>query len=311
MWKSRLFRFALGATRKLNPFLGVLGLEDNRQLRRLKDAGRRKMWAWMASSGELILIGVDGFRMYVFNRPHFLSIYLAGSYESHTARLFKGAVRPGATVLDIGANVGYFSLIAARQAGMRGKVYAFEPGPDNFDILRRNIQMNELTNIEAVPKAVSDESGSATLSLAETPDQHSLFSPPMVATTARVTVQCITVDDFMKEHTVDVIKMDIEGNELRALDGMRKMIMRSQALTMFVELNPSCLRQARAEPEELIGKLESLGFRLQVIDEESRSLRTVTSEFAREIDARPPGWFVNLYCVKGPVCSSAASSGAD
>jgi FkbM family methyltransferase len=226
-------------------------------------------------------------------------VYLRQSYETYTVQLFQNAVRPGATVLDLGANIGYFSLVAAEKAGAQGSVYAFEPGPENLEVLKRNIEINGFANIRVVPKAVGEESKTVMLHLAADSDQHSLFVPPMVGTKGTIAVECIALDDFLDGVTPDVVKMDIEGNELRALDGMRETVAMSKSLVMFVELNPVCLRGAHAQARDLVLKLRGLGFELGFIDEDARAVGSVTDDYLRAIERRPPGWFANLYCTKG------------
>jgi FkbM family methyltransferase len=296
-WKARLFNLARGAAHGMRPLLERTGLENVRALQAVRRMGWRRMLRWL-ESGNLLLIEADGHAMYTYNRPHFVGVHLAQPYEPYTLQLFKDAIKPGATVLDIGANIGYFTLAAARQAGSHGKVYAFEPGPDNFELLMRNIEINELTNVTAFRKAVGNESKTVTLTLAEDSDQHSLFVPPMVASTGTTPVECVALDDFLGGLVPDVMKLDVEGNELLALDGMQKTLAKSKSLVIFAELNPVCLRQASAQPEDLISKLRDLGFKLGVIDEESRSLSPLTDHYVGQIRTHPPGWFENLYCVK-------------
>jgi FkbM family methyltransferase len=298
MWKARFFNLARSAARRASPWLQRTGLERVRFVRDLRHGGKLRMMRWL-ESGDLLLIEVDGLAMYIFNRPHFIGVHLSDSYEPYTLGLFKEAVQPGATVLDIGANIGFFTLVAARKAGRSGKVYAFEPGPDNFAVLARNIGINKFQNVTPLSKAVSDKSGMGSLVLGEDSDQHSLFGPPLVASKGTVAVECVALDDFLQGATPDVIKLDVEGNEVFALEGMRRTLRECKSLVMFVELNPVCLRQAKVEPEDLVSKLRDLGFEVRVIDEQSRSLSSCTDEYLRHIKTHSPGWFANLYCTKG------------
>jgi FkbM family methyltransferase len=309
VWKARFFNLARGAAQRLYPLLQWTGLERVRLIRDLRHGLKLRMIRRL-ESGSLLLIEIDGLAMYIFNRPHFIGVHLSGSYEPYTLKLFKDAVRPGATVLDIGANIGYFTLVAARQSGASGRVYAFEPGPENFQVLARNIEINKFRNVTAVPKAVGDRSEIRELVLGEDSDQHSLFGPPMVPRTGAVAVECLALDGFLQDSTPDVIKLDVEGNELFALEGMRGILGKSEHLVMFVELNPVCLRQANMEPEDLISKLHGFGFEIHIIDENLRSLNLLPDDYLRRIRAEPPGWFVNLYCTKGRRPPVAASNKA-
>lgn len=305
MWKSRALKFM----HRLNALLTTTGADKIPVVRQLRHKGRLLLPRVLGRQG-LLLAEVDGIPLYIYNSQHFSRVYYLEPFEPYTVRLFKKAIRPGATVLDIGANIGSFSLIAARQAGPQGKVYAFEPGPDNFEILNRNIRLNQYTNIVAIPKAVGDKSQAVTFSLADCPGVHSLFPPPHVTTLSTIVVECITVDAFLNGESVDVIKMDIEGSEPYALEGMKQTVARSRSLTLFVEMNPASLSQAGVEPEALLAKLEGLGFDVKVIDEDSGSLRTATKAFLQDARNKPPGWFANLYCVKG-AANFAPTQGVD
>src|SRR3989338_8733486 len=87
-----------------------------------------------------------------------------GEYEAASMAYCKSVLKPGMTFVDVGANIGLFSLMAARQVGPTGKVYAFEPGADNCTLLRKNIEQNGYRNVTIVEKAVSEKPGPATRS---------------------------------------------------------------------------------------------------------------------------------------------------
>ncbi len=253
------------------------------------------MVRWLAPD-NLLLIKVRGIPMYVYANSAETWIYLARPHEPHTMELFEKSVQPGAQVLDIGAQFGYFSLVAAQQAGPRGQVYAFEPASANFQLLERNIQLNGYDQIiHPIPKAVGDKLTTVTFFLYEDSDSHGMYRHPQAAVEQTVLVECVTVDEFLAGQPVDVIKMDIEGNEPYALEGMRQTISRSRHLTMFVEFAPAYLRRAGVEPDGFLAQLANLGFQVQLIDEKARCLRSLENGSFQEDD---PAWYVNLYCTK-------------
>ena len=122
-------------------------------------------------------------------------------------------------------------------------------------------------------------------------DSHSMYRHPEARVSERIGVESVTIDDFLQGRTVDVIKMDIEGNEPYALEGMTQTIARSKPLVLFAELAPAYLRRAGIEPRDYLARLEALGFSVQLIDEVSGELRPVTVE-------RDPSWKANLLCQK-------------
>lgn len=215
----------------------------------------------------------DGLRMFgsVEHRGH---LYYArrGQIEPFMSELFKTRVKPGMVILDVGAHLGYYSLLAARAGA---QVYSFEPDPRTFRYLVRNIQANGFTDLVVpVPKAVSDRTGQAAFFLDnnDTPGQSSLFHK--LGGTGRISVDCIRLDEFLGETVaVDLVKMDIEGAELHALMGMEKVIARaSRRLTIFIECNVPFLRSAGHSADLLVDWLRAHGFSVMVIHEQNQRL---------------------------------------
>lgn len=226
------------------------------------------------------------------NRAYLLSLR-EGRQEAFMVELFQKAVRSGAVVVDIGAYIGTYSLLGARAAGKGGQVYAFEPDPLNFKALQHNIRANGLDEIiRPIRAAVSDSTGRRSL-LVDKGDrtQSSLFVRS--GEKYSVDIDCVALDDVLPLGTaVSVIKVDIEGGELAALDGMSGVLSRADPnLTMFVECNPSALRSAGGTAEELRERLERAALRVMVIDEKDRRL----GSFGRDIESMG---YVNLYCTR-------------
>ncbi len=244
------------------------------------------------------LIQVDGMPMYIHKDTFEFENYVKG-WEPYTTELWKQSVKEGALVLDIGAQYGYFSQLAAKRVGPKGRVYAFEPEPENFELLSLNVEMNRLANIQPVQKAVADRSASAKLILyQEGSGLHSIYRRPDsqgVTTREEISVECIALDEFLEGSSVDLIKLDIEGGEPAALEGMRETIARSPNLTMFAEFAPILLRQAGVEPWDYLDQIRDLGFEVHFIDDHGFCLRPITKGFVRSED---PWWCANLYCLK-------------
>jgi FkbM family methyltransferase len=159
--------------------------------------------------------------------------YLTGDAEPDVQNVLAEIIEPGQVVFDIGANIGFFTLLCARQVGPRGKVYAFEPMPANAKTLRHNIALNNLDNVIVVEKALSSTSGRAELFISRYSAFHSLNVEGAVKRNNRgpepdaetpIWVETTTLDDFVLNgdaQVPDVIKLDVEGAELVALEGMR------------------------------------------------------------------------------------------
>ena len=190
----------------------------------------------------------------------------AGIYESDTRLLVESSLGPGMTMLDLGAHVGFFSLIASRCVGSSGKVYAFEPQPEVYDVLVRNIKANGLgSTITPIRKAVSNGIGAAVLLLAtEGSGGASLYRIPGTNPSETVVVETTTLDAFLAAEgwpRVHLIKMDIEGAEKAALEGMKQLAIRNLAFKLIIEFAPLVQAAAEVTSEELFAALSALGFR--------------------------------------------------
>jgi FkbM family methyltransferase len=164
--------------------------------------------------------------------------HLAWNAEEYAA--LKREARAGATVLDIGANVGCYTMLFAKWVGDGGHVYAFEPAAESRAGLERHLSINGLSpRVTVRPEAITDRSGVAAFIDAGTHGDNRLVPP---ATSGTTSVPAQSIDEFCEAAAIspDVIKIDIEGAELAALRGARRTIAgRGAALALFVELHPA------------------------------------------------------------------------
>jgi len=245
--------------------------------------------------GNVYLTRINDIPMYVYSNTVSFQDYVLQAYEPYTTEIFKQTIKPGAVVVDIGAQFGYFSLLAARQVGVEGRVFAFEPSISNFKLLSDNIRLNKYENITPFQKAVGEKLSTVTLFIYRDSDSHGMYQRPQTPVKESVEVECIALDQFLKVETVDCVKMDIEGHEPYALEGMKQTIARSKNMVLFAELVPGFLHEAGKKYEDYIAQLHSLGFHIQIIDEDQRCLRPLTTHIIRTEDEF---WHANLYCTK-------------
>ena len=195
-----------------------------------------------------------------------------GRYEPETTRLFESVIKPGMAVMDVGAHVGYFTLLAARYVGPSGKVFAFEPEPDNYAFLKSNIERNEYKNITANQKAASDSVGTVDLYQSNLDTgSHSIYGNSGRHAKGTVSVDSTTIDEFLETQNwpqIDLIKIDVEGGEMAVLEGMQRMLSRPNRPTMIVEFCPFLIESSGFEPADLLAKLGELGYRLTIINED-------------------------------------------
>jgi FkbM family methyltransferase len=198
--------------------------------------------------------------------------YLTGDAEPEVQQLLAEVVKPGQTVYDVGANIGFFTILCSRLVGPEGHVYAFEPIPENLHTLRHNIALNGLRNVTIVEKALSSSTGTAEMFVSPWSAFHSLNVEGATKVEdhgpeeGEITVQTVTLDEFVAREggrAPDLVKIDVEGAELIVLAGMGETL-RSRRPLLLVELHDTKDGYA-----EFVG---SIDYEARVIDGDSPEL---------------------------------------
>jgi FkbM family methyltransferase len=241
------------------------------------------------------VVVVDGHTLYL-DPVDSLGIGANGFYEPLETEVVMSMVKPGDTVIDVGANIGYFTLLLARLVGEKGRVIAIEPDPENFALLQKNVAANGYRNVILMRNAVSNAPGTARLYRSlRSGGQHSLA--PATAD-SWVDVETVRLDDVARG-AVAFIKIDVEGAEVAALGGMRGIIERSPGLAIMTEYNPLALREFGEEPCEYLALLVEAGFSLRNIDRHAGGVvptdpAAIAAEYSPESRR-----YTNLLCVRG------------
>jgi FkbM family methyltransferase len=232
---------------------------------RLVEATRR----WTTTQEPLTATVGDGYQMQLeLSDLVQRGIYFSGYYEPEFARLLKVALRPGDTFVDCGANVGQFSIIAARRVTQSGRVISIEPEPRNCAQLKTNLKINGLTNALVFELALSDQRGEMDFFI-RGPEAgftnrgvHSFYEHDDWLNPLKITTRVALLDDLLQdEASVDVIKMDIEGAELNALKGAVRTLSRFDPL-IFLEANEICTRYFGHSTADVKAWLLEQGFSL-------------------------------------------------
>lgn len=180
-------------------------------------------------------------------------------------RMLDTLVAPGDTVVDVGANIGYNTLYAAKRVGPSGRVYALEPAQDNLSILYANLFANDLRNVIVLPYAAGKSRAilhfylRGDVSAVNSLYQDNFYHP----VTQTVEVLSAPLDDLIPT-TPSLVKIDVEGGEITVLQGMSR-ILRSPSLRLIVEWHPILQQEAKHAPDDLPRLLLDLGFFLQMV----------------------------------------------
>jgi len=224
---------------------------------------------------------------------------LMGNYERIETEIFKKIVRKGDVVIDIGANIGYYTLIAAKLVGDSGIVITFEPEPYNFHLLKKNVEVNGYKNVILEQRAVSNKNANLKLFLSEDNiGDHRIYQPS--ESRKSIEIESIRLDDYIKNAGIDkvnIIKMDIQGAEGLALQGMHEVLTKNKDLTIFTEFWPSGLRESGIEPGDFYNTLIKYGFSIYLIGNEQEMLVPFNEDTLIEVIANKEQ--ANLVCFKG------------
>lgn len=176
--------------------------------------------------------------------------FIAGTYEPEKTRCITETTKAGMTVLDIGAHVGYFSLIMSQMVGSSGEIHAFEPRDLNRDFLKTHIRLNKIRNVRVHPECVGDQIGQVRF------ETRTGSGTGHVSGSGNITVLMTTIDALVKGSVIplpDLIKIDVEGTELPVLKGGYETIRKRR---------PTMILAVHSEPLELECRtlLEPMGY---------------------------------------------------
>lgn len=260
---------------------------------------------WICFSLRPDFADVDGHKMILDPKDDSLGLSINSVYEPFETAYFKKEIKNGDVVFDIGANIGYFTLIFAKLVGENGKVYAFEPSPDVFDILKKNVELNGYKNVVLLKKAVSTKTEKIKLYVCESgaSDNHIYNSCDNRQT---ILIDAIALDDWFKNYDgkIDFIKMDVQGAEGKALQGMTNLLKTRKNIKMVSEFWPTGLIKSGIEPKEYLNLLINCGFKLYEMNEQKKIIEELNISKVLESYAHEKGGFTNILCIKGSVKSA-------
>lgn len=191
-------------------------------------------------------------------------IYFLGDYEKPEIDYLYQYLKPGYTFLDIGANIGLFSLNASKIVGNTGSVFSFEAFTPNFLKLKKNIEDNNLKNTVTEHRAISNDNSPVEILYRDENKNIGMASAFLQDFTSREIVEGTTVDQFLSDRKiirVDLIKIDIEGGEFKALSGMTDTL-RNLKPQIIIEISSETLKNSNSSEEELTKFLKSFDYQM-------------------------------------------------
>jgi len=246
-----------------NAFNAVVNRAKRRLILPVRDALLGQKPLAVRAGGQTFLLSPEGYVA--------MDIWARSCFERHELEFVLGALQPGMTFIDVGANVGLFSIPAAKKVE-HGRVFAFEPSAWTMELLSKNASLNQLRNLEIVHSAVGDYTGEATLQVnASGKDGLNTIGKPVhddseIVTTEKVPIT--TLDDFLRGHSilhVDVMKVDVEGAELLVFRGAKDLLAKHDAPLILYE-SGVLTKGFGYHPVETMWLLEQYGYAFFHID---------------------------------------------
>lgn len=224
------------------------------------------------TKGKEVVKTIQGNKMYLKPQVYRLDdimteLLIKRVHERAATKIIKEQISEGMNVLEIGANIGYYAIIEANIINNTGKVYAIEPEPENFTLLKKNIALNNFNNVDFFQIAISDKDGLSKLYISDRSNWHSLVKNDE-GNCKYVDVKTYSLDNFLitlGNPKIDFIRMDVEGFEYKIIDGMTNTL-NNNNLKLFIEFHPNLINKIEGQSVKIIlSKLESFGYEPSVV----------------------------------------------
>lgn len=259
---------------------------------------RQKWWdSRRGRTGFVVQKLEEGARIRLYFDSELSRLIYDGHFERAEREFIRSFLRPGDTFVDVGANIGLFSLIASRLVGNSGRVFAFEPCAETWRRLKDNSILNHCSNLSCVQAALSDLAGTTTLSVSRDGMDawNALAERPFMGNDfVQERIDAVRWDDFAKERGlvghVALMKIDVEGWESHVLQGAAEALSRDDAPVLQVEFTDAAAIACGGSCQQLYQEIKSFGFSLYRFDDR-------TGDLSPE-PPRDQYGYVNLFAVK-------------
>ena len=241
-----------------------------------KNSSRRKLNQDAIEVGEAVIV-TDSWGMRFTHYPNDsenLEVVTKKEFYSPELKAMKRLVHKNATVIDVGANIGLFSVFISKEIGPKGKLVAFEPVGDTFWRMQENLALNRCMNVVPLQQALSNKKGKATMNIfPEGYGAWNTFGKPVFGDIKSIDtekVEVTTLDAYMAENsikTIDFLKIDVEGYERDVLEGARNTLKAGNVTYISFEISDIPLKGARRKPEDIFNYLKEYGYLAYEFDE--------------------------------------------
>ena len=243
-----------------------------------KRSGLSRLWVSYIISKRILyrmpnksteIVKINGFKMKLIsgdeqNEEFYMDSMTGKPYDPGTTKVITEKLNAGETFIDIGANNGYFSLLASGIVGGSGKIFAFEPAPKTFRNLKENIVLNGMKNIQAFNIGLGKKKGKATFNLSNiSSGQNSFVKIPQSSSSVLVDIDIL--DNIFSGKKIDFIKIDAEGYEEEILEGGKKVLDENRGIRLILEYSHNLLWMQGKNYDSLFRILGEHGFEIKEI----------------------------------------------
>jgi len=222
----------------------------------------RRLLAKFASRYKTKFVEIEGRKMFLDEHDSLkLSIY---PYAVEMTNFFKDNIKEGDVVLDLGSHIGYFTCLFAQLVGESGKVFSFEPEPNNFKLLKKNNEVNGYKHVVIEQKAVSNVKSKMKMYISNSPKDHRIYDSD--DSRESIEIESVKLDEYFKDFNqkINLVKSNIQGADFAAFQGMKSIIEKSKSnIILALEFNPAMIKGLGCgNAEDFLDQLLGYGFKL-------------------------------------------------
>ncbi|MCV0399646.1 MAG: FkbM family methyltransferase [Nitrosarchaeum sp.] len=243
-------------------------------------------------------VEIEGRKMFCHGNDG-LALSIFKIYEPVETEIVKKYVKKGDVVIDIGAHIGYYTLLFSELVGEHGKVYSFEPDPENFELLKKNVDINKCSNVKLIQKAVTEKKSKIKLYLSdEDRATNRIYDAQLNDTSNSIEIDATSIDEEFRDMNmkIDFVKIDVEGSEEGVFQGMESTIENNKNIKILSEFFPHLIKKYGGSAENYLKFLLKHNFKIYKISKEKESPLTDIDGYIQKLEMKNES--TNILCVK-------------
>lgn len=239
-------------------------------------------------------IEIDGI-VYFLDNQDSLGLSVFGVNDETQTNLIKRTIKKDWNVIDVGAHIGYYSMLYAKLVGKKGRVFSFEPARDTFKLLTTNIAANNFTQVTAENYAVAEKNKKISFSVSSDPLTNKIVN--QFTQGSYYQIRAISLDDYFKsfKKPIHFVKIDVEGAEYSVLQGMKMIIRKNKNIKLLIEFCPQHLEEYNQSGKKLLDLLQKFGFIFYDVSDKSKNTTLVSKSYLLKEYKKG---ITNILCVK-------------